>query len=386
MSDIVTLTPTGGDDTTLIQNAMNSGAASIYLAGGFKCSKIFIPSSLHVLGGRAITAIDSFSGAWFDAVAPVDGIRIEGLQFVASSGPWQLGYSSNPVLSLKNFRFGKVQNCIFFGGRFSVEIIGSLHGVIEGCEMNTFNQTSVHATGSNDTLSILNNGVAHTGPVGHAMQIGDLEDPPSSDCVIAGNAIYGGPGFGIHVHHQKRGHIHHNTVRETVIEAITVGGASEDTGVNNNIVRWNSAGNDVGMSCDGDDANHVCRRIDWHDNIIIRAFKGGMIVDQFSDGVVFRNNQIIGCNRGGGTSAPSGINILSASAFHTVATGNLVDNTEGGHMPYAVSEDPTAGYTPHASYIANNMGRGMTAGQVLLKGSRSIQANNIALPTEAAVG
>jgi parallel beta-helix repeat protein len=360
------------DNTTVIQDAMDSGAASLYVpAGTYLTGQITIPTTLKELWGpgtlKANGVFTAFT-AWLRADT-FDTLFIHGLTF--SAGP---AYTTNGLLNLVSGSAWRVQDCTFSGGRFSVQIEGSTDSWIVNNSCSGYDQSAISAeVGVNSQLKIIGNVCSEPAAIGSIIIIGG-DGTGNNDCDIIGNSVYGGAVFGIHMHDMSRGRISHNTTRETTLEGITVGGTSLWTEVANNTCYWESAGSDVAISCGGDDGTHKCERLTVRNNVVVRASKGGILIADFSNDCVVQANHILDCNRSNGASAPAGVQL--SNTLRTTVLANVATNVGGGHMTYVVAEDGTT----NTSYIAGNYGRLMATGQVLTVGGSSVSINNVALP------
>ncbi len=367
------------DDTIAIQAALDSGFCEIFVpCGTYPSGTISIPSTTsirRIFGSGNIVANNLAANANLLTLDGPGNIVIEGLTFTG------FGLTSNPLLGISSTSSNlHIKGCVFEGGRFGIgfNTVGASSCWITENQFDSYDQAAISAGPGGVTNIHVNDNFMFGGTcIGHSITLGDTGATQSQDCHVNGNYIQDGTQFGIHFHSMVRGMISNNTTHNTTLEGINIGGNSNQVTIQGNTVNHDAGnGTDVGISINGDDGTHVVKFTTITGNRVIKAFKGGILVADFSQNTDVTNNHIFDCNQSNGVSAPSAITISGATAVRVTAFGNIAMNVDSGRMPYIVAEDTGANYT----YAANNYGRAMITGLTNLTGVNSVALGNVALP------
>ncbi len=363
------------NDTVAFQAAFDSGACAVYVpCGTYFVGRLTMPATLSLFWGPGhLQATGSFTAftAWLRGVGL--GITIRDISFQAGSS-----YITNGILNLVSSDSCRIENCRFTGGRFSVQLESCTHTIVAENEMVSFGQSAVDSSGAAVQVFVLNNNITNNiGSAGNTVNFGSIGGSASTDCYVIGNAIYGGPGFGVHFHDMTRGKIAQNTTRETNLEGITVGGTSTGVQIIGNTCAWSSLGVDTGISMAGGGAGAKVTMCTIEENTVSTCFAGGILIAEFCEHNVVRGNDIQEGNRANLTTAGYGGAIsLAPQSSRTLVVMNRASNRAGGHQKYICAEFGGTNY----NYVAHNYGLAMETGTVLIVGVNSVATDNVALP------
>lgn len=368
------------DDSTALQNALDSGAQCVDLGstGTFR-AQVTVPAGVTLRGDGA-ALIPAAPSATNTAVVRTggDGARIVGVRFDASDDAGLIGGESCLIVGHSSV---EVQSCQFIGNgfRYGVRIRSAIGGPCDEVTIadNRFDTTSyaVFKDGSNGTganrLVVRDNRFVNIRR-GDAIEINLGADVGTT---ITGNNIDGvfvdgvaAAGLGIGVagpdtYDTVEGLVHgafliaNNVVRNTEGEAIHVEAAARFRIVNNILGQGGAlSGTGYGVSVYGGLGGVI------KDNTIT-GFETGIIDDLgVNDGsyavstgdMVIRHNLIRGCGRGihEGVSGTNRDATVAANDVHDCGTGIdytgngiviITDNiVKGCDLPYSIDANPTS--------------------------------------------
>jgi parallel beta-helix repeat protein len=337
------------DDTTAIQNAVNTACRVFFPNGTYLTNSINIPSNTaligETIGGVIITANGVITEPGLFQTTTTTKVEIANFTFSAMFS----SYATLSAIFMNSSTFAYVHDVYINAANYGINTVNATsNSTFERITVNNANNIGIVIAGTNSFRNKVLNCTVNTTTISHAIQIQGGAYSEVSNCKCSGAKI-----FGISLYQTEFAIASNNTIVDTLAEGINVEDASNCTVSDNNISWTNNAiSTDFGLSLFAPPPLETANFNIITGNFINGSNKSGIALAEDCAYNTVSNNTVVNPNFLNEVQG-SGILIYGSGGGNNLITGNTIF-ANNSKMRHGISDNNAVDGLSSGSNIINN--------------------------------